>query len=60
VRLAKQDATCQDAVGMAAAARTAQDQAQAVFAGTYAGELHAYAADLAHAEGVADSLTPHL
>jgi hypothetical protein len=56
VRLAQQDAACQESVGLPAVAATAQDQAQATDMQQHSGELKAYAADFAHAQTVADSL----
>jgi hypothetical protein len=56
VRLAQQDAACQEAVGLPAAAKAAQDQAQATDMRQEGAELKAYAADFAHAQTVADSV----
>jgi hypothetical protein len=56
VRLAQQDAACQQSVGLPAVAGAAQDEAQATDMRRYSGELKAYAADFAHAQTVADSL----
>lgn len=56
VRLAQQDAACQQAVGLSAVAQTVQNQAQASDEQRYDAELKAYAADFTHAEAVAAEL----
>jgi hypothetical protein len=56
VRLATQDATCQQAVGLAAVAQTEQDQFQAADESTYREQIDVYSTELEHAIQMAASL----
>jgi hypothetical protein len=56
IKLATQDATCQQVVGLAAVAAHAQDQTQNADERRYSGQLKTYSAELEHATQLAASL----
>ena len=56
VKLATQDAICQQAIGLAAAIQSAQTQAEGNDQQTYSQEISTYTADLTHAEQMAATL----
>ncbi len=56
VRLARQDATCEARVGLAAVAQAAQRRAQVSVERRYSMEMHVYATEFAHAVRIANAL----